>query len=239
MLDIFAMGSDVAVEEEKDVLGGGGAKESGVYPMTLKYAYLDVSKPNAATGGKGGAHNVNLVFKDGDREVKFQEYVTSGLAKGSKPYYEKDGKKFPLPGYSKMDNMLKLITGKGLAEQEFAEKTIKVWSNGAEVNEPRKVLTDTLNIKMQLGLLKVMEDKYSTPTESRTYNEVSKFFNEDGQTVQELTKSEPATFLDKWAKANLDKVVDKRKKSKDGGAVSGAPAGGAAAVSAAADLFSA
>ena len=78
---------------------GGYLWESGVYTATVKMAYLDQAK--------SGAISVNVVLENSDgKELKEAFYITSGDAKGNKTYYERDGKSYPLPGYSTANSLL-------------------------------------------------------------------------------------------------------------------------------------
>lgn len=223
MLDFLNMDADVETVEEKDSLGGSRVKPSGAYPLVLKYAYMDESKPNAATGNPGGAHNVNFVFKDGDNELKFTIYVTSGKAKGQTPFYVKDNKKFPLPGFSQVDNFCKQFTDNPLNKQPTVEKTLELWNGTGTEKVKRKVLSDLVNVKMIVGLILLKENKHNDKSVIVEKNEIDKFFNEDGLTSQEVAKGETEPkFLEKWKKSREDYVKDKSTKV-EGGA--GAPAG--------------
>lgn len=232
MLDIFKPAPDVKIEEERDFIAG-QALASGLYPMTLKYAYLDESKPNEATKNPGGAHNVNFVFDNNGVEFKITEYVTSGKAKGQKTTYTNDKGTFPLPGFSKIEAFCKMFTGKSLFEQEVEEKILKLWDGKAEVKTPRKVFSDLIKVPMILGIINILEDKHNAPGETRSKNEIDKFFTEDGLTAAEVKAKaaldnpsafKPA-FKDEWLKSKDGYVKDARK-NKD--AKSGAPSGSAA-----------
>lgn len=231
MLDILKLDADVTQEVEKDSLGGGGVMTTDIYGFTIKAAYFDFSK--------GKAMSVNLKLEsDTGRKLNVQEYITSGEAKGCKPYYEKDGKKFPLPGYSKMNTLCQLATGKPINELTAEEKILKLYDFDAkaETNQTKKVIVELTGAKIQAGVFKIIENKrknmagqgekpdYQPTEETREINEVDKFFNEDGKTIEEIVSKKDANFAEEWLKAHQGKTKDKTVKVA-GGATAGAPMG--------------
>ena len=214
MLDILKLGDDVTQEVEKDTLGGGGALASDLYEFTVKVAYFDSAKSKAMS--------VNLLLETSNgRRLNVTEYITSGEAKGCKPYYEKDGQKFPLPGYAKMNTLCQLVTGKPINELSAEDKILKLYdfAERKETNQSKKVITELSGATIKAGVLKIIEDKKSkvgtdyVPTgETREINEVSKFFNEDGKTIEEVTSGKEALFAEEWVKAHQGKTKDKSTK---------------------------
>ncbi len=222
MLDILKLGADVTQEVEKDTLGGGGALETDLYAFTIKAAYFDFAKSKAMS--------VNLMLEtDNGRRLRVTEYITSGEAKGCKPYYEKDGKKFPLPGYSKMSTLCQLVTGKTIDQLNAEDKILKLYDFEArkETNQSKKVITELSGQPIKAGVFKIIEDKKSkvgneyVPTgETREVNEVGKFFSAEGKTIEEVTGGKDATFAEEWVKAHQGKTKDKSTKV---AATAGAP----------------
>jgi hypothetical protein len=237
-LSIFELDSSVEVEEATDSLAGGKRSlDSGLYDFVIKLAYINKSKPKETNGKPDGeATSVNLVLVNAKKEeVRITEWVTSGKLKGCKPYYEKDSKKFPLPGYSKINDFCLRATGKTLAQQKIEEKVIKLWDYDAkaETNQKKQVLTDCLLQKISVGLIEVLEDKYSDPSTKITVNVADKWFDVDSKlTTAEILagKTEPK-FSEIW-KAKWDGVQKDTTTKTD--AVSGAPA---STPNAAPDLF--
>tara|TARA_R110002012_G_scaffold318308_1_gene536404 strand:+ start:41010 stop:41768 length:759 start_codon:yes stop_codon:yes gene_type:complete len=238
MLDILKLDADVTQEVEKDTLGGGGggALPSDLYSFVIKAAYFDFSK--------GKAMSVNLKLEtDTGRRLNVTEYITSGEAKGCKPYYEKNGQKFPLPGYAKMNTLCQLVTGKPINELTAEDKILKLYdfNERKETNQSKKVISELTNQPIKAGVFKIIEDKVAknesfnpslpesktnlkyVPTgETREVNEVAKFFNSDGKTIEEVTGGKDAAFAEEWNKAHQGKTKDKSTKSA-GGATAGAP----------------
>lgn len=202
-------------------IGGGRIWSSGVYTAVIKLAYFDQAK--------SGAISFNIVLEDKDgRELKEAIYVRSGDAKDNKTYYEKDGKKYPLPGYITADSMCVAATGKRLPEvSESAEKkTINIYSfdQKKEVPTERPVIMDLLNKKVLVAVHEIVEDKrtqnsagvYEPTGETRSKNECKFFGNaESGKSADEILDNSDATIFAKWAEKNTDRVINKSSK-KDG-----------------------
>lgn len=224
MLDILKLDDDVTQEVEKDTLGGGGALDTDLYAFTIKAAYFDFAKSKAMSV------NLKLETSEG-RRLNVTEYITSGESKGCKPYYEKDGKKFPLPGYSKMSTLCQLVTGKPINELNAEEKILKLYDfdSRQETNQTKKCIVELQGAQIKAGVFKIIEDKktkqgdsYVPTGETREINEVGKFFNEDGKTIEEVTSGKDASFAEEWVKAHQGKTKDKSTKVA-AGTVAGAP----------------
>jgi hypothetical protein len=228
MLDILKLDDDVTQEVEKDTLGGGGALATDLYAFTIKAAYFDSAKSKAMS--------VNLKLETAEgRRLNITEYITSGELKGCKPYYEKDGKKFPLPGYAKMNTLCLLATGKPINELTAEDKILKLYDFEArqETNQTKKVIVELTGVQIKAGVFKILEDKktkvgddYVPTGETREINEIGKFFNEEGKTLEESTKGAEAAFAVEWVKAHQGKTKDKSTKVA-AGATAGAPQLGA------------
>ena len=68
------------VVSETDTIGGGSyLLDSDIYDMTIDTAWVGKST--------GGAMNVNLVLKSGNKTLRSTIYITSGNAKGNKTTY--------------------------------------------------------------------------------------------------------------------------------------------------------
>lgn len=212
MFDGMDTGNDI--EDSGDVIGGRGPLKSGLYDMAVEMAYVDKSK--------GGATSINLAFvgKNGEK-LKVTEWVTSGDAKGGKNYYEKDGKKFYLPGFNTVNNLCLLTIGKPLTELDTEEKTVKIydWDQKKEVPMQKQVIMDLLGQEITLGVQEQIVDKnvkndknvYVPSGFTRMENVVGKAFRtSDGLTVTEIkAEATEAAFKIKWAEANADKVIDR------------------------------
>lgn len=208
--------------EERDSLGG-RILEGGASVFKIEAAYTQKAKSGALM------FYTMLVNGDGQKLTDTQ-CVASGDTKGNKPYYEKDGKKIPLPGYSHVEFMSDLILGKKLSELQSQEATIKLWNKDQGKEVPTKVTAypELHGKKVMVGVKKIRDNKmtgprYDIPTaEERVYNEVDKYFDaETGKTKTELRGGSDAEFLSKWRDKYEGKLVDNYTEVK-GGAQSGA-----------------
>ena len=221
-------------------VGGGFAWESGVYDATVKMVYLNQSASEAVS--------LNVILENSTgKELKESFWIKSGKAKGNKTYYTKDGKDFPLPGYSIANSMCVAITGESLPKcMDTAEKkTINIYNPELKKEAPteRPVLMSLVNKPIKVAVHQVVEDKQAkdasgnyVPTgDSRTVNECKFFGNSEGKTAEEITTKADAVKFDKWAKKNTGSVIDKTTKSK--GSNSAASIMGSAPVTATGSLF--
>ncbi len=233
------------LEETKDTLGGFSVLDSDVYGAEIVLAYAG----EAASKAKSMTFHFKL---DNGQEYRETIYVTSGQAKGCKNYYERDGKKIPLPGYVVANDIALLASGHSLGDQDFEEKVVKLYDFDAKGEVPTKVsvATSLLGKRVKLGILKQIEDKnvkdangnYVPSGETRETNAIDKVFHDDtNRTVSEIiAKQDEATFQEKWVNRNQGQVRD-RSKGASGGK-SGAPgssggAGGGSAPKATKSLF--
>ena len=204
---------DSTIQADKDVIGGSkfGAWESGVYDTVIELAYVDESK--------GGAMNINFVFKTQDgKELRQQIYVTSGKEKGQTNYYtDKDVNKKYLPGFTQANDLCLLSVGEALSDIETETKTLSLYSFDAKKEVPTKkeVLTDLIGKEVTLGVVKVIEDKYNKPGETRTINEISKVFrSSDKMTANEIrAEGTEATFYASWKEKNTGITINKSGKA--------------------------
>ena len=206
--------TSTAIETDKDVLGGSKFSpwDSGVYDAVIDLAYVEESK--------GGALGVNFTFKTQEgKELRQTIYVTSGKEKGQLNYYEtKEGTKKYLPGFTLVNDLCLLTVGDELSDLETETKVLSIYSFDAKKEVPTKkeVLTDLLGKDITLGVLKVIEDKYNSPGETRTVNDISKVFRtEDKMTANEIRAEETeASFYEAWKEKNTGVVINKANKGK-------------------------
>lgn len=221
------------VVDSEDNLGGGGfaAVPSGVYPATIKVAY--------ARQSQGGAQSITVIadldMGDGKtQEIRDTHWVTN--RNGETFYVDKnDGKtKRPLPGFTTIEDLCLFTTGEGLLDQDFEEKTLKLYNPDSKKEEPTPVPTiaGLTGQPALLGVLRVIEDKtkkdnggnYIPTGETRTINTIDKVFHpETRHTVPEVRNEvDEPEFHDAWLEKNRDK--DRNKAT---GAAAGAGNGGA------------
>lgn len=227
------------MEEVTDRLGGGfQARDSGAYDMKVKAMYAGVSEK--------GAKNVSVILEDEKGEYRETIYVTNRA--GENWFLNKDDKtkKVPLPGFTAVDHLCKLATGQALADQEWEEKTIKLYDIDAKKELPKAVMmcVSMLGLPITVGLIKTLKNKgveqpdgkYIDGPEERNEVNISKVFHTDTKmTVAELEANKTeAEFYEPWVKKNTGFVNDKRTiKDGQGGKVAGAPqASGAAGATA-------
>lgn len=230
------------IETDSDRLGGSFVWDTAAYPVTILAAYAGKSK------GGAGSMNFEVQGPDG-RKFKFTEWVTSGDAKGNKPYYEKDGKKSYLPGFNNVNAIAMFCAKKELNALAFETKILKLRNYDTKTDVPTEVpmATELLGKQFILGLLKVEENKTKKvsvngkdeykPVCDQTGAPITRFTNEVGKifyaenkcTIAELRQAKQsgsapvAEFYEKWVEANEGKVIDKVKK--DGLVPEGAGAG--------------
>jgi len=202
-------------------VGGGFAWESGVYDATVKMVYLNQSASEAVS--------LNVILENSTgKELKESFWIKSGKSKGNKTYYTKNGKDYPLPGYSIANSMCVAITGDSLPKcMDTAEKkTINIYNPelGKEAPTERPVLMGLVNKPVKVAVHQVVEDKqakdasgnYVSTGDSRTVNECKFFGNMEGKTAEEITTKADAAKFDKWAEKNTGSVIDKTTANKNG-----------------------
>jgi hypothetical protein len=202
--------------------GGGFTWESGVYDATIKMVYLN------QTASEAQFFNVILEKNSGNTaELRENFCIKSGKAKGNKTYYTKDGKDYPLPGYSIANSMCVAVTGESLPKcMESGEmKTVKVWNpeQKKELPAERKVVMSLVGKPIKVAVHQVIEDRtaktangeYAPTGLTRTINKCKFFGNTEGKTAEEIQKGESATKFDKWAQKNTGTVIDTSTASKD------------------------
>ena len=223
------LGANVETPNEDVVASGGFTLPTGLYPMVIENAFLEKTASGAMM------MHVHLKKKTGGNQVyRFKNCIVSGDAKGNKPTYIKDGKEFPLPGYSQMNQICKIAAGITLGQIDPEKKLVKMWDfdAGAEVPREVPVVTEIVGQEILAGIQFRRENKRANQNgkwvdtnEAREYNELDKVFYPDGFSVTEkAAEAEEAKFVHEWAKAFPEgTVVDKFKP------VAGAPAGNSGA----------
>lgn len=205
------------VEAQEDRLGGGGyTVNSGVYDASVKMAYI-------TPASQSKAQCMNIVLEVDGKEIRERVWFTN---REGKPTYQKDGKKFMLPGYETVNDLCLVTTGHPFSEQTVAEKVIKVWDpeQKSEVEKAMPVVTSILGLNLLAGVLLVRENKqekdgsgdYVNIADTRDFNEFDKFFHKDTRkTVPELKRggdiAEEDMFITLWAEKNTGELRDRSK----------------------------
>ena len=210
---------DDSVQEAKDVIGGAskfGPVESDIYNTTINMIYTRTTD--------NGARYVCMTLKNEDgREIRVEDMlINSGNAKGNKNFYEtKSGERRYHSGYTLINHLAMLTAGKHLSDLDTEEKVIKLWNYKSRSEEPTKVpvIAELLDKPISAAIFKKIEDKtafdeasgnYLPTGETRTFNEVDKFFRaSDKMTVSELKASaDKAAFYATWKERWVGKVRD-------------------------------
>lgn len=210
-------------EKEKDVLGGRTLLPTGLYEGTLDVVYL--------TKSAGGANAFNLVIDIAGKKFRDTIYVTN---KQGGVTYTRDGKKFPLPGYSLVNALAKLTAGKEIPQLEFEKKLVKIYNfeQRKEVPTEVDVAVELVGQPVRLGIELHRENKnvkdqagaYVPTAEIREFNTITRVFHvKTGQTAAEYNAQAPAEFMALWVKEFEGKTIDKTTK----GPVAPAPAAAA------------
>ncbi|WAI96141.1 SSB protein [Vibrio phage vB_VhaP_PG11] len=224
MIAELALGEGVKVEEDKDVLGGGNAVlPSGVYPLVCDYVYLEQT-------AKGALMAYGSFTPEGGRSIRFSECIMSKKSGKLKPTYtcKKEGIEKPLPGYSKVLHLFKAcgIEIADLSGAEVEKKILKLYSHEhkKELNQEKQVLVQLTGAALQGGVRRILETKMNknettgeydinSGEDKKPYNEIFKWFNVDGQTIEEAAEGKPAKFKEDWVEMYGNKDLDRRKKS--------------------------
>lgn len=203
---------DTDVQKASDSVGGGGyVKDTDVYLMKINHAFFEESK--------GGAMGVNISFKHSDeKKTQFNStiYVTSGTAKGKKNHYvSKLGKKVPLPGYTQLDDMIRLATNDAVNIETLTTetKTVEVYdfAAGGKVNKEVQVISQLNDVVLKVALMKCRANKWEggAPTSKVIEkNEIERIFGQDNKTIREVVAGTPAGTMQIWLDSYKGTVRD-------------------------------
>lgn len=233
MSNLFGNLTNTGLEESQDRLGGGyAARESDIYTGKIRAMYAGQSA--------GGARSVSVIVDMSDgQEYRETFYITN--KKGENFFLNKQDptKKVPLPGFTIVDDICLVTSGKPLAEQATEEKVINLYNTDQKKELPTAVpmLVDCLGQEVTLGILKQLENKsekvgndYVATAETREINVTDKVFHtESRRTVVEARQgAEKAAFIDSWTERNKGNTRDKRTVKDGQGGNVGAPKSAAA-----------
>lgn len=233
------LGSNVEKTNEDVIATGGFLLPTGLYPMVIENAFLDKTDSGAMM------MHVHLKRKIGGNQVyRFSNCILSGNDKGNKPTYVKDGKEYPLPGYSQMNQICKIAGDVTLGQIEPENKLIKLYDFDAKAEVPREVpvVTQIVGQEILVGIRLRKENKralsngkWVDTNEAREFNEIDKVFYPDGFTVTEkVAEATEAAFVEKWRAAHPEDLVINKFKPVAGGSAGAAGAKAPASTAAAA-----
>lgn len=208
------------IEAPKDTLGGGSyTRPSDIYLAVVKVAH-------AFTTDKG-AQGITVEFQLQDESTYKETFYVSN--RNGQNFSEKNGKTFYMQGFVTVDELCALATEKYLADQETADKLIKVYDYdaGGETEKEMPVLVELTGKKVYLAIQEVKQFKkvkqadnsWVETEETQNVNQISKVFNQDKFTVNELMdQADEPEFFDKWKEKYEGEVYDKTKGKKPKGA---------------------
>ena len=211
------------LETQEDRLGGFSRKETNVYPLDIKIAYI--------TESKNGALGLNLIGTINGQE--YREPVIWFTNRDKENFYkDKDsGKKKPLPGFVTVNNLCRLAVDKELFELDTEDKTVKIYDPEEKKEVPKSVpcITELHGSKVLVAVVEQTVNKseedgkggYRDIADSRDENFIEHVFHAEYEaTVNELTKMGEAkaegkdipepTFLKMWVEKYAGKKRDKR-----------------------------
>lgn len=211
--------------------------ESDVYDINIKIAY----HTKAASGADMIWVLYDIVFSDGTKRNMSERLVVTN--RNQENFYTKevkgsDGKttkkRFPLMGYSIINDICKLVTDQKLSEQSWEEKTWPIYNYEAGKEIPTKVLAceGLINSSIKAGIQKTIENKNKqvgtewvpTAEEKITYP-INKVFDKDsGLNAKEIESNETEPKeMNNWIERNKGKDRDARKVKNGEAGVAGNP----------------
>lgn len=211
---LFGHLSSEGLEEATDRLGGFQPFDTDAYTGKIKLAYAGQSD--------GGARNVTLVVDFGGREYRETIYVTN--KKGENFFLNKqdNSKKVPLPGFTTVDDICLVTTGKPLAEQQGEDKVVNIYDRdaGREIPKTVPMLVELLDKDVTLGIVRQLENKsekdangqYQPIADTREVNFIDKVFHTGTKmtVVEAKNGADTATFYNSWVERNRGETRDKR-----------------------------
>ena len=212
--------TDESIEQEKDMLGGGGIPDSGLYEAQVKVAYGMKSD----SGAQGLVLHLDLANGQTHRETL---WVTSGDKKGNKNFYMQGQTKRYLPGFLNAEALCLLAAGKALADLTAENKVVNLYDFDQKKEVPTEVpmVMDLVGKPIYVGLIKQTVNKnvkgddgqYHPTAETRDEVVIDKFFrHSDKKTTSEVRAQSEAAFFDRWAEKNTGIVKDRTKKVEGG-----------------------
>ncbi len=228
-MSMFSNLKTEGLEEAQDRLGGFQVRPTQMALATVKAAFAGQSAK--------GAQSVTLCLVLPDGEYNETIYITN--RKGENFFLNKqdNSKKVPLPGFTTINDLCLMTSGKPLSEQDTEEKVVLVYDAEASKEMPKSVpmLIDILNQEVSVALLAQIVDKnvlndstgvYEPSGETREENVIDKVFHEPSKmTVLEAQhEAEEPVFYHKWIEKNAGQPPrNKSKGAASGGGKSGRP----------------
>lgn len=208
------LGTD-GLEQAEDRVGGFNVFATDIYTGKVKALYAGKSS--------GGAQNLTLIADVDGKEYRETIYVTN--KKGENFFLNKqdNSKKVPLPGFTIINDLVLITTGKPLSEQSAEDKVINVYDADAKKELPKTVpmLTEVIGQEFSMAIVNSKEFKqvkdangeYVDTADTRETNNIEKIFHtETKMTVVEAQNGKTTgEFWDVWLNKNKDVQRDKTK----------------------------
>lgn len=199
--------------------------ESGVYDVTVDLAYL--------LEGPTGSKQLMVHFQEPmGATIRHKFILTSGNAKGkSHSYFDRDGKKRDLPGFSHANDLTQVTLNSRLGGVDFEKRKVPIYDFEARQELPKDVLVpvEMIGKNLKVGVLKIEQNKraqvngeWVDTNEKQTINDISKIFDERGRTATEVRADAEPQFIEQW-KERHDMNTINRYKPIAGAATPGAP----------------
>lgn len=231
------------LEDQVDRVGGNyGPVDTGIYLMTLKALYAGQSVK--------GAHSVTVIGDIDGKEYTETIYITNKEGQNWSPHRDNPKKRVPLPGFSVINNILLIVTGRPLAETQFSERKLEIFDFESRKRELKSVqcadgvLGEKVYVGIHNNLVNKNEDdgtgKYVPTAEERNENRIDAVFHPELKiTVTEALNASKngvdpeIDYFNKWEAANKNpdgtpKTRDLRRYGKDGNG-GGTPSGNSGA----------
>jgi hypothetical protein len=230
-MNLFGNLSTEGLEQAEDRLGGFTVHGTDIYDSTVKAMYAGESD--------GGALSVTVVLQlPGGKEYSETVYITNKQKQNFFLNKQDKTKKVPLPGFTLIEDICLIASGKPLSEQTTEEKTVNTYNKDLKKQVPTVVpmLVDCIGGTLSVAILKVLENKnvkdssgtYQPTAEERESNRIDKVFDTGSKMTVLEAKSgaTEAKFWDGWSDKNKDKTRDERKIKNGQGAVAGKASAG-------------
>lgn len=202
------------IDEKPRDYAGFEALDSDLYRGKVKMAYLVVHESKA--------QGIAFEFDISGKTFKTEQIVRT---KAGKNYFINTQTKLkaPLGGFTVVDDICTILTGKGLKGQNTEQKVVKVFNFDKKEDVPTQVhvLVDLIDKEIGIAVIKKLENKskkegegeaakYVATSETTTRNDIVKaVYPQDGATVGEKSEKKPATWAAGWLKNNKGKTKEK------------------------------
>lgn len=223
MFDISKL-NDAGLEKEKDSLGEFVREylQSGIYTFKIQNAFFTTSS-GGATGLKLEAVVVDAKKKDfmPSKDFVYHETLWVTNKKGDF-FFERDGKKIPLPGFTHAKNICLVGTGKPICDMRTTDKVIKEYdaSVKSEIEKVVPVLTDLVGKTFKAAILHTRANKKVLNQATQEWvetndeifsNSLEKVFTMEDLTLNESVGGREPEFMLKWLDKHEGKINDKYK----------------------------